>query len=153
MPASHQLLLFDIHDQRFAMRAEAVIEVVRAVEVTPLSGAPEVVLGIIDFRGVVIPVFDLRKRFGLPRREVDPADQFIIARAAQRTVALHVDHALDLIDVDAGSIAPVANSVRTAPHVAGVATLADGLAVIQDLDAFLSAAEADSLDAALSATA
>jgi purine-binding chemotaxis protein CheW len=150
--SQHQLLLFEIDDQRFALRAEAVVEVVRAVEITPLAGAPGVVLGIIDLRGQIVPVFDLRKRFGRAQREVDPADHFIIARAARRTVALHVDHARDLIDVDASAIAPLANTVHAAPHVAGVATLADGLAVIQDLDAFLSAVEADSLDAALSAT-
>lgn len=144
-----RLLLFTIDGHRYAVRADAVVEMVRAVEVTPVPNVPSVVEGIIDLRGRVVPVFDLRRRFGLPTREVDVADQFVIVRAANRLAALHVDHVLDLADVDDASVASLAADVPSAKHVAGVATLADGMAMINDVDTFLSAAESESLDTAL----
>jgi len=150
-----RLLLFTIDEYRYGVPAEVVGEIVRAVAVTPLPNAPAVVEGVIDLRGAIVPVFDLRQRFGLPRRDVDPADHFIIVRAptrtGRRTAALHVDRVLELADVEDNAIQTLAGQVQSADHVAGVAALADGLAVIHDVATFLSAAESESLQAALDA--
>lgn len=80
-----------------------------------------------------------------------PADHFIIVRTASRSVALHVDGVLELIDVDATSIADVKRDVRSAAYVEGAALLPDGLALIHDVETFLSQAEADVLDIELAA--
>lgn len=146
-----RLLLFTIDDVRYAIRADAVLEIVRAVAVAPLPGAPSVIEGIIDLRGTAVPVFDLRRRFGLPVREVDVADQFVIARASTRVAALHVDRVLDLADVDAGEITHAVEQLPAARHIDGVVTMTDGMALIHELDRFLSAAESESLESALSA--
>jgi purine-binding chemotaxis protein CheW len=144
-----RLLLFTIDDRRFALPAGDVSEIIRAVAITTLPGAPSVVEGIIDLRGEVVPVFDLRRRFGVPTRDVELSDQFIIARTPRRIAALHVDRAIDIVDADA----PAGNAGGTELHpaIAGVATLGDGLALISDVDAFLSHAEAESLESALAA--
>ena len=144
-----RLLLFVVDDVQYAVRSDVVAEIVRAVAVTPLPNAPDVIEGIIDVRGRIVPVFDLRLRFGRRSRSVIPADHFILVRAATRLAALHVDRVLDLIDVDASAIDPMGAQVSSAPQVAGVALLPDGMALIHDVDAFLSAAEAASLDSAL----
>lgn len=146
-----QLLLFTLDSSRYAIASASVAEIVRAVAITPLPGAPGVVAGVIDVRGKLVPVFDLRRRFGLPTREVDPADHFIIARTQSRTAALHVDQVLDLVDIDEQSIADPREHVAGAPLVAGVAMAEDGLALISDVEMFLSRAEQDTLDAALAA--
>jgi purine-binding chemotaxis protein CheW len=146
-----RLLLFTIDEHRYGVPAESVGEIVRAVAVTPLPNAPAVIEGVIDLRGAIVPVFDLRRRFGLSRREVDPADHFVIVRAPPRTAVLHVDRVLELADVDDDAIQTLAGQVQSADHVTGVAALADGLAVIHDVSSFLSAAESESLDAALDA--
>jgi purine-binding chemotaxis protein CheW len=146
------LLLFLLDDSRFAIRADAVAEIIRAVAITPLPNAPAVIEGIIDLRGRMIPVFDLRRRFGLPPRELRASDHFIVVRAATRLAALHVDQVLDLTDAADDAIEPMTAAVSSAKHVDGVAHLGDGMALIHDVDAFLSAAEADALDAALEAS-
>jgi purine-binding chemotaxis protein CheW len=148
-----RLLLFVIDDIQYALRADAVAEIIRAVAVTPLPNAPAVIEGLIDLRGRIAPVFDVRLRFGLRSRPVAAADQFIIVRASSRLAALHVDRVLDLADVDDGSVEPLQGQVSSSPHIDGVALLPDGMALIHDVDAFLSAAEAESLDAALVASA
>jgi purine-binding chemotaxis protein CheW len=111
---------------------------------------------VIDVRGTIVPVFDLRARFGLPARDVSPADCFILARTPSRVAALHVDRVQDLVEVDDRSAAgdagnAFATQVPTAQHIVGAATLPDGMVLIHDVAAFLSSAEAESLESALAA--
>ena len=146
-----RFLLFYIDANRYAVPAESVGEIVCAVAFTSLPGAPSVVDGVIDVRGTVVPLFSLRRRFGLRDRGVQPTDQFIILRTASRSAALHVDRTEDLIDIDRRAIADPSRQIAGTPLVAGVALLDDGLALIYDVDTFLSTAESEALDAAMAA--
>lgn len=139
--------MFTLDEVRFGVRAEDVIEIVRAVWVTPLPGAPDVVEGVIDVRGQLVPVLDLRRRFGLPDKSIVPEDHMILVRAAGRTRALRADRATDIRAVAPADIGP-AGQLEIA-HLAGVARLTDGLLLLADLAGFLSEAEARSLDEAL----
>lgn len=144
-----RFLLFTIDSTRYGVAADAVAEMVRAVAVTAIPGAPAVIEGIIDVRGSVVPVFDMRLRFGAPRRRVTPADHFIFVRATGRTVALHVDTVLDLVDIDTKAIADAAAQLPSTRYIGGAALMPDGLALIHDVDTFLSSAERETLEAAL----
>ena len=114
-----------------------------------LPSAPPIVLGAIDVQGRVLPVFNLRRRFGLPERDIDPADQFVIARTANRTVVLVVDEAQGVLQSPASDTISAASIATGLEHLRGVIRLPDGLVLIQDLDLFLSAAESRALDEAL----
>lgn len=144
-----QLVVFRLDAQRYALALSAVERIVRAVEVTPLPRGPDIVLGVIDVAGRVLPVLNLRRRFGLPEKEIDPESQFLIARTSRRTVVLVVDAAQEVIarvDTD------IVDSERIVPglnHVHGVAKLDDGLVLIHDLEKFLSLDEAQALDETL----
>lgn len=143
-------VLFALDGRRFALPLESVERIVRAAEVTPLTLAPPPVLGALDVGGKILPVFDLRSRFGLPVRRVGIDDQFIIARTTRRRVVLAVDGALGVVEhenelMPAGAIAP---DLR---HLRGVISLADGLVLIQDLERLLSPEESSALDGALRA--
>jgi purine-binding chemotaxis protein CheW len=128
-------------------------ELVRAVAITPLPAAPAVIEGVVNVRGRVLPVLDVRARFHLPARSLDPSDQFIVASAGPRGVILRVDRATHLALVDEASVQPPETLGPSAAYVAGVAKLDGGLVLIHDLATFLSAAEAASLDEALRAPA
>jgi purine-binding chemotaxis protein CheW len=128
-------------------------ELVRAVAITPLPHAPSVIEGVVDVRGCVLPVLDVRARFGLPARPLDPSDHFIVASAGPRGVILRVDRATHLALVDEASVQTPQTLGPSAIYVAGVAKLEGGLVLIHDLTTFLSAAEAASLDEALHAPA
>ena len=65
-----QLLVFALGDQRCALYLPVVDRVVRMVEITPLPKAPDIVLGVVNVHGEVIPVINVRKRFGLPQRDI-----------------------------------------------------------------------------------
>ena len=152
-----ELLVFRLDDQRYALRLGAGERFVRAVEVTPLPGAPAIVLGAIDVGGSVLPVLSLRRRFGLLEREIGVTDQFLIARTSSRAVALVVDEALGVIAVPADVVIGGGRIVPGLEHVQGVVALDDGLVLIHDLATCLSLDEervlARALDAAPTAYA
>ncbi len=144
-----QILVFRVQEQRFGLLAADVQELQRAVTIVPLPKAPAVVEGLIDVRGTLVPVFDIRGRFRLPAKEVGPLDHLVIARAKGRLVALRVDRVLDLVAVDDRDIRDPHALVSGTDYVAGVARLEGGLVLIHDLATFLSEAEAADLDAAI----
>jgi purine-binding chemotaxis protein CheW len=144
-----ELVLVELDGQRYGLRADAVREVVRAVTITTLPNAPVVVEGIINVRGAVVAVLDLRRRFELPARPLDPSEYFVLARAGDRDVALRVDRATELVSLDPADIDQAEQVLSRSRYVAGVAKLRDGLVLIHDLETFLSAAEAATVDQAL----
>lgn len=142
-------LTFGIDAKRYAIPSITVVEIVRAVAVTSLPGAPPIVTGVIDYRGKILPVFDVARRFGQPSRPVRAVHRLIIARAAARTVALHVDSVDRLIDLNAAAIETAPAPIDGSVPIAGLARSEDGMLVLQDLDRFLSDAEGSQLDQAL----
>ena len=144
-----QWLLFIIDAGRYALPLSVVERVALAAEITPLPGAPAVVLGIVDVAGRVLPAFDLRRRFGLRHRALQPEDHFLIARTAERSVVLVIDAATGLIEGTSHEVVQSERITSGVPHIRGVITREDGLILIHDLDEFLSAAEARTLDDAL----
>ena len=145
------LLVFALGEHRFALAASSVVEVVRVVAAAALPGAPAIVEGVINARGTLVPVLDIRARFGLRPAAIDADQHLILARAGARLVALRVDRALELMSVPAEAIEPTERVAPGVPLVKGCARLADGLLVIHDLDRFLSLDEGTALDAAFSA--
>ncbi len=145
------ILIFDLDAHEYGIPLHVVREVVRAVEVAPLAGAPAVVEGIIDFHGSIVPVFSLRRRFGLHERPVALTDRFIIVDTGERDAALHVDGVRSLAKVDESLIRDADTLVRGGAHIAGAVTVADveGLVLLHDVTTFLAMAEEESLDAAL----
>lgn len=147
-PSGESLLSFRIDDINFGLPSQLVVEVVRAVAIRPLPGAPFVVHGLIDYRGTVIPVYDVARRFKGEAQPLRASDIMIIAQAGPRQVALLVHGVHALVTPDSPVSAPPVALPPGAP-VSGVVATADGLLLIQDLPRFLSDAESWSLDRAL----
>jgi purine-binding chemotaxis protein CheW len=144
-----QLLVFRLDDRRYALNLSAVERIVRAVEVTALPKAPEIVLGVIDVEGRILPVLNIRRRVGLPEREMRPSDQFLLARTPQRTVVLVIDEAQEVMERPVTTITRSGSIVRGLEQTHGIIQLEDGLALIYDLDRFLLPEEARALDEAM----
>lgn len=142
-------MTFEIADRRFGLAARLVQEVTRAVWVAPLPKAPPIIEGVINVRGTLVPVLDIRQRFGVPPRALTPEQHLIIARAGPRIVALRVDRALDILVVAEEAIETAAQVAPGVEHVRGIAKLADGLVIIHDLETFLSLDESRQVDVAI----
>ena len=145
-----KLLIFAIAALRCALDIATVETIIRAVEITPLPKAPDIVLGVINIRGRVIPVLNIRKRFGLPEREISINDSLIIAGTSGRPVALVVDEVSGVIEYNDSAVVKPGDIVPRLEYIGGVVKLNDGLVLIHDLDKFLSLEEEQLLDQALS---
>ena len=147
-------VLFSLDAGQYALPLESVERIIHAAEITPLPLSPDVVLGALDIAGEILPVYDLRRRFKLPARELRVTDQFIVATTAHRRVVVAVDAALGVHDsaqIPAESAHLVPGMEPTSAAIRGVISLADGLVLIQDLERFLSIDESRALDVALDA--
>jgi len=143
------IVVFFLDEQRYALPLRTVERVLRAVEVTPLPKAPEIVLGAINMQGRILPVVNLRRRFHLPEREIRLSDQLIIARTAKRDVTLVADSVAGVAELSAQDVIAPEAICPGLQYMAGVARLTDGMVLIHDLDRFLSLEEERKLAAAL----
>jgi len=138
-----------LDEQRYALPLAQVERVIHAIEITPLPQAPEIIAGVINFRGNVIPVVNMRKRFRLPERGISLNDQIIISHTLRRQVALVVDEVNGVIEIPVHVVLNAENILPNMKYIEGVVKLKDGMILIHDLDRFLSLEEEKTLNHAL----
>lgn len=135
---TNEFLIFELNTQLYALPVEVVEVVVRMVEVISMAGAPEFIRGVINFHGEVIPVIDLRRRFGMPIKEVNIYDHLIIMRVMNRCSALIVDSVKEVLVCKGTDIVPIDTVLPNMPHFAGVAKLPDGIILLNNPDVLFS---------------
>jgi len=140
-----EYLVFRLAEVSYAISAASVIEIFRAVRIVPFPKAPPVVEGVINVRGQLIPVLDVRSRFGHKPKPIDAADHLIVAQASRRMVALRVDGAMGVETFDPAGIERPETFASGIGQVAGVVRLPEGVLFIHDLEKFLTEAEIQSL--------
>ena len=148
-PRILQLVTFTVGAAEYGLDIASITEVIRPLPITPLPHMPVFIEGVINLRGVIITVVDLRKRFGA-RAEEDTARSrrmLIIRGAARGLLGLAVDGVREVLLVPESSIAaaPEAATGAGADFIAGVAKVADRLVVLIDISRILSVDERASL--------
>jgi purine-binding chemotaxis protein CheW len=149
MAIPDKLVVFNLDDRRFAVPLSTVVRVERIVAITPLPKAPEIVLGVVNMHGQVIPVFNIRERFRLPQRDIQLADQMIVASTSKRTVALLVDSVNGVIEISEEKIIASESILPGLEYIEGVVKTEDGMVLIHDLEQFLSLQEEKALNEAM----
>ena len=143
------LLMFRLDQRRYALSLSSVERVVFIVEITPVPKAPPTILGVVNVGGTIVPVYDLRSRFRLPRREISLTDNLIIIQTNRQKAALLADEVNGVLEVSTSKIVTPENVFPELGHVKGIVKLQDGLVIIQDLDKFLTLEEEKFLHEAL----
>jgi len=146
---SDKIVVFILEAMRYALRLSSVERIVRIVEISALPKAPEIVLGIVNLRGEIIPVINIRKRFRLAERDLALSSHLLIARTTHRRVALAVDSVIGVIEGSSENTTAGENILPRMDYVQGVVRLGDGLVLIHDLDTFLSLEEENTLELAM----
>jgi purine-binding chemotaxis protein CheW len=126
-----RVLTFRLDGRVHALDVGDVVEVVRMVAITPLPGGKPWIPGVLNHRGRVIPVIDLRIRLGLPYREPGLSTPIIVVDAGAQPAAIVVDEADDVIALPAGAIAPP-DPGTASPAVTGLARHGKRLIVLLD---------------------
>lgn len=149
MDGASELVVFTLGERQFALPLGAVERVIHAVEVTPLPKAPPLVLGVINVAGRVLPVLDIRERFGQIRRQLALPDQLLITRAAGRVIALLTDSVGGLLHCEQEEVITAGEILFGLEYVRGVVKCDADLILLCDLDEILSHEEEKTLDDAL----
>jgi purine-binding chemotaxis protein CheW len=135
-----QFISFAIGEDQYGVDIMAVREIKGWSEVSNLPKQPEYVRGVLNLRGVIVPIIDLRRRFGQGQTEATPSHIVIIVQIGSRLVGLLADRVLDIVSLDAGKIQPVpriSNSSRI-DFLSGLVTVEGALIALIDLQNLLS---------------
>jgi purine-binding chemotaxis protein CheW len=144
-------VVFTLAGAEYALPFEHVLQMESYTGATLVPGAPAYVDGIVTVRGLVVPVVDLRTRFGLPRAELSLDARLIVSESEGRVVALRVDSAREVLklDVEKHQPAPSIVSERSSGFVQAVHPLGKRLLLLLDLPKLLGENSHDRTPAAL----
>ena len=143
----YQLVTFSIGSEEFGVDILKVI--IRTMEITKVPKAPEFVEGVINLRGTVIPIIDLRRRFGLEPKAGDTSTRIIVIEINGMTVGFVVDSVSEVLRIPANTVepAPAVVSGLDSDYISGVGKLEDRLLILLDLDKLLSSEDIENLAA------
>lgn len=143
MDESLQLACFRVGGERYALDIMRVLEVTRWHPVTKIPKAPEFLEGVINLRGRVIPVVDLRKRLDLPPQEPTRRTRVLIAEIGGKVVGFIVDEAREVLRVVRGDVRPPPQIVRgvASQYLEGILQNGTELILILDFEKVLSTHE------------
>lgn len=138
-----QLVSFHLGREEFAVDILKIQEINRMVEITKVPRSPEFVEGIINLRGKVIPIVDLRKRFHLPRVESTKSTRIVVVDVEGKTIGLVVDSVSEVLRIPAETIEPPPPIVAgiDSSYISGVGKLEDRLLILLDLAKVLTGEE------------
>jgi len=145
-----KIIVFGLNDQEYGVEVTKVKSIERLENITRVPRTPKFVKGIINLRGTVTPIIDLKERLDIEGTDGTEHSRIIIISLGDIEVGLIVDSAYDVIDVPAQSIQPppvIIGGVRS-EYIRGIAKLEQRLLVLLNLDRILSAEELNQLSAA-----
>lgn len=138
-----QLVTFTVSEEEYGLEILKVQEVVRLPHITKIPKAPAFIKGIIDLRGNIIPVIDLREKFGFERKEYNDTTRVIVVEVAERNIGMIVDTVSQVIRVPESKIAPPPRMISggTGQYIEGIAKLEERLIILLKVDEILSTEE------------
>jgi purine-binding chemotaxis protein CheW len=138
-----QLVGFRLDNEDYAIAITKIQEIILMKPITRIPQVPDFIEGLINLRGSVIPIVNLRKRFGLPPREIDDETRTIVVNVHEKTVGCVVDAVTQVMRMNRDQIQPPPLGVMAVNHqyLAGLAKLDDRLMIILDIDKLFQAEE------------
>ncbi len=134
-----QLVVFDLANEVYGMDIGVVLEIIRMQEITKVPRTPEFVEGIINLRGKIIPVVDLRKRFSLPVTDETADNRIVVVDIDGQGIGMVVDAVAEVMRINSGSIEPPSEAITTqeSDYLMGIAKLDDKLIILLDMNKLL----------------
>ncbi|MEM0913525.1 MAG: chemotaxis protein CheW [Planctomycetota bacterium] len=150
-----QLVTFVIGDEEYAVPILAVQEINRMLQITRVPQSPPYVEGVINLRGKIIPVINLRGRFGMSALEDNADTRIIVVEVSDRVIGFTVDRVNEVLRIDADIVdnAPQMASGVDSEYIQGVGKLEDRLLILLSLDKLFSAEQLDEAESIAQAAA
>jgi purine-binding chemotaxis protein CheW len=145
-----QLVVFQLGSELYGVEISRVHEIIRLQTVTRVPRAPAFVEGVINLRGKVIPVVDMRRRFGMPIAEHTRASRIVVVEIGDQVVGVVVDSVSEVLRVSTATVEPPSPVVAgiDSEYLNGIAKLPERLVILLDLDRVLAREERRALDVA-----
>ena len=142
-----QLVGFLIGNEEFAVDILKVQEINRIAQITKVPNSPDFVEGVINLRGKVIPILDLRIRMGMEKKGHDSRTRIIVVEIKEKTIGFIVDEVTEVLRIprDVIEAPPDLVSAQKSEFITGVGKLEDRLLILLDLDKIISSEESSAL--------
>ena len=142
-----QIVVLDLGGEAYGVEIGRVDEIIRMQAITRIPNGPSFIEGVTNLRGRVIPVLDLRKRFGLPASDPTRRSRIVVGGQGDHTVGLVVDGVSEVLQLSSEAVEPPSTLVTSADSafLRGVAKLDERLILLLDLSRILSQSEAEDL--------
>jgi len=140
-----KFLIFNIGDEDYGIAIRSVTEIIGILKVTDLSDMPDYVKGVINLRGKVIPVIDVRLRFRLAERDYDDRTCIIVVNIDEVSVGLIVDSVAEVQDIESGNIEPPSRIKKSASQnfISGLGKVGNEVKILLDIRKLLFDEELD----------
>jgi len=136
-----RIVVFSLEGQRYALPIDVVQEIQQIVALSEIPDDSGGVVGVINLRGAVVPVMDLRRLLGLPVREYDLQTPMVFVRSPRGLVALIVDQVEDVVEVPEGGIQPPSEVFALADRLLGICRLDSGPVFVFSIERLIPARE------------
>jgi purine-binding chemotaxis protein CheW len=135
-----QIVSFRVDDKDYAVEISKIIEIIYYRAATPLPQSPEFIEGVVDLRGTVIPVLDLKKRLRLSSKTPASPNHILIVRFGDKMVGIVVDEVKEVLQIEEGQIQSPQTFIKGggSKHLRGVCKVRDQLIFILSMDTLLS---------------
>jgi purine-binding chemotaxis protein CheW len=142
-----QFISFKIGNEEYAIDIMTVREIRGWSQTTMLPHQSPEVCGVMNLRGTIVPVLDMRRRFGMGVTDVSISHVVIVVAVADRLVGLLVDAVSDILTIDTGEVRPVpeTNAGVSVEFLAGIVSIKDAMVVILSLDKLFSGMKANNV--------
>ena len=142
-----QIVVLDLGGEAYGVEIGRVEEIIRMQAITRIPNGPAFIEGVTNLRGRVIPVLDLRKRFGLPASAPTRRSRIVVGELGEHTVGLVVDGVSEVLLISAEAVEPPSTLVTSADSafLRGVAKLDERLILLLDLSRILTRSEQENL--------
>ena len=140
--ATTEYISFAVGDEQYGVDIMAVREIKGWTEITHLPKQPDYVRGVLNLRGVIVPIIDLRCRFGQGLTEATPLHIVIIVQIGAKPIGLLADRVLDIVSLDESQIQPVPRIAQASrvEFLSGLVTIEGAMIALIDLPNLLSLA-------------
>jgi purine-binding chemotaxis protein CheW len=130
------LVTFQLGREEYGIEIASVQEIIRATDITPVPGAPPHVRGVINLRGKIIPVVDLRTRFALPQAEVNDSQRIVVIELKEKRIGMLVDGVSQVIRIPVGVVEGMPEEAISVDEnfIKGIGKLDNRLVIILDLN-------------------
>ncbi|MEW6234886.1 MAG: chemotaxis protein CheW [Candidatus Omnitrophota bacterium] len=148
---AQQYVCFVVHGEEYGVPILCVQEIIRYETLTRVPQSPPFIDGVLNLRGQVIPVMNLRKKFSLPPRELDKSTRIIVVEVKKRVVGIVVDEVSEVLQINAESIdppPPMGAQINT-NFIQGMGKLDEHLVILLDIDKVLSSDEVTMMESAI----